>query len=139
MKLVEVQNQIFSFYLSNDTFFVEKDIKRVKVSDNQEKIKRELVIAVLEHMAQDGFCVRVSTGDVLTGDCYVLAVPFGSEGQNIEISNNTAELIAEFLTQFMSANDIKDYAIDKFNIKEQDLQNLIAICTQLLSTQDKGE
>jgi hypothetical protein len=135
MTLIEIRNQIFTHFLKSDTFALPNDLKKVKVGKNQEEFKQELVTQVLTDMQEDGLCGEISnpaTGEI---KAFVMAGPLGQNGQDVSISNQTAELVAEIINQYLASQD-QEGVVDKLNINEGDIQNLAIITAQLLNGLD---
>lgn len=137
MTLVEIQNQIVTQFMKADTFSIPVDLKYIKVSKNQESIKEDIVRTVCLNLCEKGLCeVIISLDDKVS---FVLTSPLGSEGQDIQISLYTAELLSQIINQYREALGQSEGFVDKLNITEVDIQNLCVICAQLLNNQDGAQ
>lgn len=134
MTLVEIRNQLITQFLKSDTLSLKYLTSKIKVSKNQEKIKENLIKSVLDDMVEDGFCNRINGAE--DDFVYVSSVPFGTHGQNVNISYSTAEIIATILEQYAASRKIDDLTVNKLELKESDLLNLCIVCAQLLESQD---
>jgi len=140
MTLMEIKNQLLTFFLKNDTFVLaeESDLKKIKTNSHQETVKKDIISSVLDELAKDGLVVKVINDQQRTV-CYSLIAPFASFSQNIEISAQTAELITEILNQYFQSKNQTDYIVDKLNINEFDIQQLAILTAQLLNNLDSDE
>lgn len=138
MTLIEIKNQLITFFLKTDTFISPKDLKSIKVSKNQEFIKNELVSSVLDDMEKDGMIKKIIPNVASTEYSYSATniLPFSMLGQTIEIGSQTAELVAEIVNQYNESTGNKSEVVDKLNITEMDIQKLGIITAQLLNGLD---
>jgi hypothetical protein len=139
MTLIEVRNQIFTHFLKTDTFVFPDDLRKIKVGKNQESFKNELITSVLVDMQEDGLCNEISDQTTGVPKAFVMAGPLGQNGQDVPISNKTAELIAEIINQYLASKGQEEGVVDKLNINEQDIQNLAIITAQVLNGLDNDQ
>ena len=141
MTLIEVRNQIVTHYLKNDTFFIPEDLKKIKVGKNQDVHKEKIVVAVLQDLAKDDICREIVDAATKNAVAYIITVPFNQNGQQVDISPQTAELVAEIVNQYNQSLENDQDPTDKLNINEFDIQQLALITAQLLNNldQDKNE
>jgi hypothetical protein len=132
MTLIEIRNQIFSFFIKNTTFSFSKDLSLIKVAPEQEDNKEDLLRIVFEGMETDNL-LRIVKDEKGKIQLAVLNSPWNYDGQKVVLGNQTAELIGEIINQWRDANEIRDGLVDKLNITEFDIQTLIGITADLLN------
>lgn len=133
MNLVEVRNQLFSHFIENDTFLYPKDVSSIKVDDEQSKFAGKIVKRVLDTMVTDNVVDVVEIDNSTLA--YITTLPLAADHQEVTISANTANLIAEVINQYQESAEATDYYADKFNITDSDMQAILGILTQLLNNQ----
>jgi len=138
MTLIEIRNQIFSFFIKKTTFSFSKDLHSINVAPEQIANKLDLVRTVFESMEADNI-LKIVKDEAGKPQLVVLISPWNYDGQKITIGNQTAELIGEVVNQWREANGIKDGLVDKMSINEFDIQTLVAITADLLNGQDMDE
>jgi hypothetical protein len=123
--------------LLNDTFVYPDDVKKIKVDKHQIQGKEKLILSVLQTFEQSKMVIASKIDEKITH--YTVYAPIGSEGQEIKISQVTAELIAELINQYRSANQISGGLVDKLNITDRDVQTVCVICTELMKSLDSKD
>lgn len=134
MTIIEIQNQIHSVFLKTDTFVFPDDVKKITVDKHQISSREGLVQKVLSIFEEKKMLISYPGSDGKTN--YTLFAPLGSEGQEVAVSQSTAELLSEIVNQYRRANNIEGGMVDKLNISERDIQSVCLICTQLLNSMD---
>ncbi len=138
MTLIEIKNQLLGHFTQFDTFSIPKQYKTVKVGEEQEKHREQIVTLVLKQMAKDGLIEPVENKEGII-DTYVLIYPVTHQRYDINVSLTTSNLIGEIINQFANSTGNKAMIADKSKIIEEDLQNLCIICAQLANTQDDDD
>lgn len=134
MTIIELQNQIHSHFLLNDTFVFPDDVKKIKVDKHQIQAKENIVLSVLKIFEEAKMVLSSKIDDKTIH--FTVYTPIGSDGQEVKISQVTAELVAEIVNQYRSANQISGGLVDKLNITDRDIQTLGIICTELMKSLD---
>jgi hypothetical protein len=134
MTIIEIQNQIHSLFLKTDTFIFPDDVKKINVDKHQICAKSDLIKKILHLFEEKKMLLSYDIGDGKTS--YTLFAPLGSEGQEIAISQQTSELVAEIINQYRRANNIEAGLADKLNLGDRDIQSICLICSQLLNSMD---
>lgn len=137
MTLLEIKNQLLTFFAQGDTFYIPKDSKSIKVGKNQEKHKEQILEEVLRVLTEEGFCSAIKNKEGIV-DSFIMNIPMIQQGYDINISLITANLVGEIINQFANATGNKAMLTDKTSINESDIQNLCVICAQLADSQDGG-
>ena len=131
MTLLEIRNQLFSHFCESDTFCIE-DFAKIKLDKKLENERDDLIKVALAEMAEHGLCKQA--GQKL----WILASPVGSAGQTIQLSMQGSEQIANTIESFFKANKIEHDPIDKFNLHEGHIFQLLGIINDL-AEKDSGD
>lgn len=126
MTLLDVRNQIVSHFCKNDTFALE-NFKDIKVDDKFENDKDDLIIAALDNLESMNLIRGVSE------NLWILINPLNSAGQEVHLSMNVCNAIAETINAFMDANEIKEVKVDSLDIQERDIVELLSIIGEILN------
>ncbi len=126
MTLLDIRNQIVSHLCQNDTFSSE-NFKDIKVDDKFDGEKESLIIAALDNLESINLIRGVSE------NLWILINPLNSAGQDIHLSMNVCNAIAETVNAFMDANEIKDVKVDPLDIQERDIVELLKIIGEILN------
>lgn len=136
MTLAEVKNQILSHFIKVTVFTVPDDLIHVEVPSELTEFKEELVKAALIDLEQAGMTRRVSTP---TRAAWVLTRSLTSFTQQVTLGPLCAELAAELINNYRTANGVVNHVCDKTALNENDIMNLIDICHELLTEEEEKE
>lgn len=136
MTVIEIQNQIHQTLMKGDTYIYPDDNKKIRVSKTQLEARDAIIAAVLKLFEEKKMLLSYPVGEKVF---YTLYAPLGSEGQEISISQTTAELLAEIVNQYRASLKIEGGQVDKLRITDQDVQSICLVCTSLLAAMDTSE
>lgn len=134
MTIADIKNQLFSFFIKNDIFIIDSDLKKIKVTKTPDVLKKSIIIAALDSLEEEGVVSQLKDENKIIG--YMSNVPLSQLSQQIEIGSQTSELIGEIVNQFYASEGVKDIAVDKMHITEYDIQQLAIITAKLLNNLD---
>lgn len=134
MTLLDIRNQIFSHFCEKDTFS-NLEFTNIKIEKSLEDHRDSLIRAALEEMGEVKLCKKV--GDNL----WIMSNPVGSAGQTIQLSMRASETVAETIETFFKANNVEHEPIDKFNLHEGHIWQLLGIINDLVEdgTEEKDK
>lgn len=141
MTIVDIRNQIISYYFSNDTFSMKFDISKITVGSNQEECKDSLIFQVMQGLEELGVIKTVQSSE---DTIFVITDHFSNTPQDLKISGITANEVADCINQYREALGVTDNGCDKLNITDRDILNICVICHDLLESTfdeltDEGE
>jgi hypothetical protein len=161
MTIISIQNVLFNHFLHSDTLIFSRDLdglelkstnddsdteatepKSAKQSLDQDaeldetlfisRNKAALITLALKEMQESGLVKPVTT----ELDFWLLVRPLNQIAQTVSISAPTADMIAEIVNSYREANNVEGGMISKLAIDEGDINNLCAICLDLLDKED---
>lgn len=134
MTLLDIRNQIIQKLTEDDIINLDNLLDFVKVSKENENIKKELIIASLKDLEEVGIVSKLGSNKLSFIETWVLCQPLNSAGQKIDISMNTANEIAEIINSYLDANKFNGPRADKLNITEMEIIMLLSILGDLLNS-----
>ena len=84
-------------------------------------------------MGEHGLCKPA--GDKL----WILSSPVGAAGQTVQLSMRASEAVAETIETFFEAHDVEHEEIDKFNLHEGHIWQLLGIINDLVEGDEDDE
>lgn len=132
MTLLEIRNQLFSHFCEKDTFSIE-EFSKIKLDKALEDQRDALIRVALVEMGDHGLCKPA--GDKL----WILSSPVGAAGQTVQVSMRASEAIAETIETFLTGREIEHEPIDKFNLHEGHLWQLLGIINDLVEGVEDDE
>lgn len=133
MTLSEIRNQILGHFVTNDHFSIEDDAGKITLPDSLVPSRDEIIALALSDLEKIDVVAKIGQ------DKWILRTPLISIRQNIQISGQTAELIADFINTYRDANGIKGDVCNKLDINERDLLNFLQIAHSLLNGETDDE
>jgi hypothetical protein len=125
MTLLDIRNQLFSHFCESDTFSTDQ-FSKIKLDKTLEEERDSLIRVALSEMMEHGLCKPAGS------KLWILSNPVGSAGQTIQVSMQASEAVAETIETFLSAHEVDHEQIDKFNLHEGHIWQLIAIINDLI-------
>jgi hypothetical protein len=124
MNVLDASNHLFEWFGANDSFEINKDLKRVlTIIDNEEETISAFKLA-LSQLEEQGMVCSQKYGDK---DYFVLTKPYDAYIQNIELSAFTAKWLAGEINEFCDMiQDNTDAAVAS-GIVDKDVRNAIHI------------
>lgn len=135
MTLSDIQNQLVLFFFENDIFNVDSDYTKLNLSEyaadknvdlSNDELKETIGIA-LKNLSDSGIVSGINKNK------WILNRSFESNVQNVEVSPETAILLAGFVNGYSRASGIKDEEVQILNILDKDIQNACHIGQLLLN------
>ena len=136
MTLTEIRNQLIGHLIKKDQFSLKDDCSSIKVSKDQIAIKNDLIKLTFKDLEKGGMVMKTN----LDGeDLWILEFPLGQQGQQVRLSFEAANAVADLLNQFKEVlgNGKNTQPTEVLNITEQDIIQMVMMCRQLLEKEDK--
>lgn len=133
MTIIEIKNQLISHFYDHESFCLDTDGPKVRLSDDLEKVREQVIETVLYDLQASNLVRKVQSAEK---SVWLLTQSFDSFNQNVVISANAAELIADMINDFRDINEIPGDMCDKTKIIEADLMNLVNIIHVLLESDE---
>jgi len=129
MTLLDIQNQIVSYFFEQDSISPSKIISRIEFSDDFENDdeKRSAINLVFEKLEKAGLVSKISA------DKFMLNASFESNVQTVEIYPETAIMLANFVNTYSEASNIEGEEVDILSINDSDIRNACHIGNLLLN------
>ena len=132
MTLNDASDKLLEYFLTNDTFDMEADFKKIVLLTEDENLDKAIVVGALELLEKNTLLTRVSKIDEL-GDkkeVFLLVKDLRTLTQTVVLPGHLCEEIAAILNQFSQVFEdeslsCKPLAIEPFNI--QKLVDLVEI------------
>lgn len=132
MTLLEIRNQLFSWFCESDTFST-ADFPKIKIDKALEDKRDDLIRVALTEMGEHGLCKPAGA------NLWILSSPVGAAGQTVQVSMQASEAIAETIETFLTGHEIEHEPIDKFNLHEGHLWQLLGIINDLVEGVEDDE
>lgn len=132
MTIIEIKNQLIAHFYDSTVFDMEVDGGKIRLTDELERARREVLTTVLNDLVTKGMLVRVESPEKAI---WVLTQSFDSFSQSLILSAASADVIADLINEFRDANEIPGDLCDKTRITEADIMNLVNICHVLLESE----
>ena len=130
MTLLDIRNQLFTHFCERDTFST-SDFSKIKIEKDMEDKRDILIRAALKEMVELG--VSCPAGDSF----WILSSPVSGAGQSVQLSMRISEVIAATIETSLTAREIEHEDVDRFNLHEGHIWQLIEIINDLLETEEK--
>lgn len=130
MTLLDIRNQLFSHFCEEDTFSIQQ-FSSIEIDKSLESSRDDIIRAALDEMVAMGVSKKVGNS------LWMLSAPVNSHGQTIQITMPTSEVVAETIETFLKANEIDHDPVDKFNLHEGHIWQLIGIINDLVEGPEK--
>ncbi len=130
MTLLDIRNQIISCLLAKDTFSLEDDLAGVQMKlkdEGSNDLSKDLVKTALAELEEIGMVRRIEDREM-----WILSGPLNVGGQDVHISMELANGIAEVVNSFLKANGEENNLSDPLAIHSGDLQFLLKIIGDLM-------
>lgn len=129
MTLIDIQNQVVSLFFSQDNLSLSKILSKIEFSDDFEtdEEKKSALNIVFDKL------IKASLVSKISDDKFILNASFESNYQNVEISPETALMLANFVNTYSEASNIKGEDVDILSINDSDIQNACHIGNLLLN------
>lgn len=131
MTIIEIKNQLISHFYDKDVFDMEIDGPKIRLSDDLERVRKEVINTVLFDLEAINVIKKVESAEK---SVWMLTQSFDSFNQSVVLSASASESIAETINDFRDANDIPGDTCDKTKITEADIVNLVNIIYALIET-----
>jgi len=124
MNVADATNELFKFYLKNDTFELGKNFHDVILISEYPEEHKAALLSALSQMEETGLVKRQSFGGK---DYHTLTVPLDSWEQQVPLGGDTAAQVgAEINEMCEQIDDTRDYC-DCTSVREKDILNLVNI------------
>jgi hypothetical protein len=124
--LLDVRNQLMGIFCQKSVFS-ENEIDSIKLTEDFNDRKHSIVVAALQQLEEMGLIKQVSEKD------WMLTHPIGSSGQEVKMSMQTCNEIANTINTFLKAqNDEDTPRADALNINEGHIITLLQIMDVIL-------
>ena len=133
MTLLDIRNQIIGELLEkkdSESIVKIEDLKKsIKIDPEFETEKDELVLAAIEDLEEAGLIKILKSKTFL-----ILRQPFNTNGQEIHLSMDTCNEIANLINSYLDAREDEGGRADVLNLSEFDIVMLLNILGDILST-----
>jgi len=122
MTVLDANNALFEWFMNNDSFVMERDLKKViPIIEEQEEVENVLKMALQQ--LEEANLIKVSEDKKY----HILTKNFGSYQQTIEINSLVAGYVSNQINDFCDL--IKEHSdqCDAANLNEKDIKNLCHI------------
>lgn len=144
MTLSDIQNQLVLFFFENDIFSLESDYSKLNLSvySTNETINlsndeiKEAIKVSLKNL------VEMNIISSINDTKWILNRNFESNVQSVEVTPETAIMLAGFVNGYAKASGIEDEEVRVLNIQDKDIQNACHIgqlLLNMLTSNDSGE
>lgn len=133
MTIIEIKNQLISHFYDHESFSMDDDGPKIRLSEDLEKVREAVIETVLYDLAASNLVRKVHSAEK---SVWLLTQSFDSFSQTVHLSAPAAEMIADIINDFRDINDIPGDMCDKTKIIEADLVNLVNIIHVLLENEE---
>ena len=124
MTVLDAQNLLYEWFGSNDSFEINKDIRKVlPIMENEEETIAAFRLA-LEELARNNLVSPQEYGDK---KYYILAKSYESYVQTVELSTFTTKWLATEINEFCAMIEDQTDQCTLSNINDKDVRNLVHI------------
>lgn len=130
MTLIEIKNQVFQQFLSNDVFTVSTAVDKISFDTTSELSKEEkikIIQIALEELQKIEIISKISD------DKWLIRRNFLLESQSVDILPETASALAGFVNTYRKVSKIKHGEVDALQITDADIQMVCGIGSLLLN------
>jgi hypothetical protein len=136
MNIMDASNKLFEFFLTNDCFVVDKNLKDI--------------VTVTDDPERDKACIIGALGTLKTMECvtpvemgqttyWFLNRPAESLEQELKIHGFTAQMIAECINSFCQLIEDPTDLCDAKSLQEKDIRNLLFITNYFITAANGGD
>jgi len=130
MTILHVINKLYTYFLENDIFDLEKNFQDIFQNSDQLDIDKALILKSLEELQRLEIIEKIKyfkENEEKDDFFWVLKSPLNQKEQSLTIKPETAMLIAQCLNAFSQTTGNKELECNVLNIKNEDIQNVINI------------
>ena len=124
MTLLDIRNQLFTHFCEHDTFST-SDFAKIKIEKGLEDKRDVLIRAAIGEMVELG--ISCPAGDSF----WILSSPVSGAGQSVQLSMRVSDAVASTIETFLDANEIEHEEVDRFNLHEGHVWQLLGIINDL--------
>lgn len=132
MTLLDIRNQLFTHFCEKDTFSSE-EFSKIKVEKELDNHRDDIIRAALDEMIALGVSKKVGNS------LWMLSSPVNDAGQSVQLSMRVSDAVAATIETFLAANEIEHDPVDRFNLHEGHVWQLLGIINDLLESTPKGQ
>lgn len=131
MTIVETQELLFNYFLENDKFILDKNLKDIfPIYDKEEDELKACILLALAAYEESGIVKKIKIKNV---EYYILSKPLDSfTAQSVEISPQTALNIMKLINEFCDQSKDSENRCNVFKITDRDISNLAALYAKAL-------
>lgn len=129
MNLLSATIKMFEWFEKKESF-CETDFPRLTLISEDPDSERAAILLALEELEKGGWVKKINYKNKLF---YILVKPFESYNQDLQISSKTAMTLSNLLNESYKALNINSEKCNPSEIKENDIKNLIFICSEILN------
>lgn len=122
MTLLDVRNQIFSYFTDHDVF-TRDEFLGIIVPKGQELLRDAMVQSVLDELEESDFVRQIAE------NCWTLVAPLGNDGQEVHLSLPTCLMVSQVINNYLRSNG-SEARSDTLSISEFDIQMLVKIIVE---------
>jgi len=127
MTLLDIRNQLIGHFCKEDTFKLD-DFTIIKIDDDTTNDQKDgMVRAALKQLVEAEMVTEASK------DFWILTVPLGSAGQQVDVPIEIAQAIADCINTYAKANELPIDPVDALNIHAGHLASLVGIINDLVT------
>ena len=136
MNIMEASNKLYEFFLTNDCFVMEENVKDIiKITDDPARDKACL-LGALKSLASVECITAVDQGDMTY---WFLNRPAEALDQDVTLHGFTAQMVAETINSFCEHIQDPTDLCDAKSIQEKDIRNLLFITNYFIGVANGDE
>lgn len=130
LTLLDVKNHLFAHFLTQSTFHMVNDLKKVKLGAAYDDGDQGVFKAFKEQMFRAALNDLEDTKLValLDDDTFVLTQPLTTFSQQVTISATTANVMADLLNASARESGVTEYVTNKLGITDSDISTIVSLC-----------
>jgi len=131
---LDASNLLYEWFSQNDTFEIEQDfVKIISITDEKER-DQAAILASLNDFKEKNI---VHKSNIKEKEVWVLARPYGSYPQSVDVAPQTATAMAALINTFCEVilGDESEKC-DASEVKEKDIQNLLFIANHFMQNKN---
>ena len=136
MTVLDANNALFEWFMNNDSFVMERDLKKViPIVEEQEEVENALKMALQQ--LEEANLIKISEDKKY----HILTKNFGSYQQSPEINSFVAGYISKQINDFCGLIGDHTDQCDAGNLCEKDIKNLCHIIDyykEVVAKENKG-
>ena len=135
MTVFEASVKLYEWFAEHDSFNLQKELNAL----TGKQIKNKEVAAAVKCGLKDLQTMNmVDSAEIGGEEVWVLKKNFHTLEQTVSLSADTCNSINHIVTAFCEIIGNETEKPDPSNIQEQDIKNLIFVCSHLMDTKTKG-